>query len=234
MNNSRNRDVKFNLFPPIPPFTKGGLSGDYGFTLLELMISLVLLVIIIVIIVGAMRLGFRSVDAGEKKIESLERIRASFNIMDSQIQSQIPLSYDEEGVKKYYFTGDKESLQFSTNYSIWGGQKGYVIVTYRVSSEGNGKPVLYASENIVGIEGSRETKLLDAFDDIYFEYFYKDPTEEAGNWVEQWTDSSTIPEKIKVHLVTGAKDLSLILPVRIRKSMIPSSIPASTDNDEDE
>lgn len=234
MNTSRNRDTKFNLFPPIHPFTKGGLREDYGFTLLELMISLVLLVIIIVIIVGAMRLGFRSVDAGEKKIESLERIRASFNIMDSQIQSQIPLSYDEEGIKKYYFIGEKDSLQFSTNYSIWGGQKGYVIVTYRVSSEGNGKPVLYASENIVGIEGSRETKLLDAFDDIYFEYFYKDPTEEAGNWVEQWTDSSTIPEKIKVHLVTGAKDLSLILPVRIRKSMMPSSIPASTDNDEDE
>jgi prepilin-type N-terminal cleavage/methylation domain-containing protein len=232
MNNLQNRDTKFNLFPP---FTKGGLRGDYGFTLLELMISLVLLVIIIVILVGAMRLGFRSVDAGEKKIESLERIRASFNIIESQIQSQIPLTYDEEEVRKYYFTGEKDSLQFSTNYSIWGGQKGYVIVTYRVSSEGNGKPVLYASENIVGIEDSREVKLLDAFDDIYFEYFYKDPTEEAGNWVEQWTDDSTIPEKIKVHLVTGERDLSIIIPVRIRQSMQTSLAPTEeTGGDEEE
>lgn len=233
MNNSRNRDTKFNLLPPIPPLTKRGLREDYGFTLLELMISLVLLVIIIVIIVGAMRLGFRSVDAGEKKIESLERIRASFNIMDSQIQSQIPLSYDEEGVRKYYFAGEKASLQFSTNYSIWGGQKGYVIVTYMVSTEGKGKPVLYASENIVGIEGSRETKLLDAFDDIYFEYFYKAPTEEAGNWVEQWTDSSTIPEKIKVHLVTGEKDLSMIIPVRIGRSMLQTSLVLPTEEIEE-
>jgi prepilin-type N-terminal cleavage/methylation domain-containing protein len=231
MNNLQNRDTKFNLFPPIPPFTKGGLRGDYGFTLLELMISLVLLVISIVILVGAMRLSFRSVDAGEKKIESLERIRASFNIIDSQIQSQIPLTYDEEGVREYYFTGEKDSMQFSTNYSIWGGQKGYVIVTYRVSSEENGKPVLYASENIVGIEGSRETKLLDAFDAIYFEYFYKDPTEEAGNWVEQWTDSSTIPEKIKVHLVTGERDLSLIIPVRIRQSMQTSLAPGEQEEE---
>jgi len=239
MNNLQNRDTKFNLFPikngdcfigrndlfamtnpPIPPFTKGGLRGDYGFTLLELIISIVLLGIIIVIIAGAMRLGFRSVDSGEKKIESLERMRASLDIIDSQIQSQIPLTYDEEGERKYYFTGEKESLQFSTNYSIWGGQKGYVIVTYEVSSEGDGKPVLYASENIVGIEGSRVTKLLDAFDAIYFEYYYKDITAEEGNWVEQWTDSSTIPEKIKVHLVTGERDLSIIIPVRIGKSMM--------------
>lgn len=227
MNNLQNRDTKFNLFPPIPSFTKGGLRGDYGFTLLELMISLVLLVIIIVIIVGAMRLGFRSVDSGEKKIESLERMRASLDIIDSQIQSQIPLTYDEEGERKYYFAGEKDSLQFSTNYSIWGGQKGYVIVTYivltegkGVSTEGKGKPVLYASENIVGIEGNRETKLLDAFDAIYFEYYYKDITAEEGNWVEQWTDSSTIPEKIKVHFVTGERDLSIIIPVRIGKSMM--------------
>ena len=196
------------------------LNSRRGFTLLELMISIVLLGIIIVIIIGAMRLGFRSVDSGEKKIESLERIRASLDIIDSQIQSQIPLTYDEEGERKYYFTGEKDSLQFSTNYSIWGGQKGYVIVAYEVSSEDDGKPVLYASENIVGIEGSRVTKLLDAFDTIYFEYFYKDPTEEKGNWIEQWTDSSTIPEKIKVHLVTGQRDLSIIIPVRIGKSMM--------------
>lgn len=206
---------------------------EKGFTLLELMISLVLLVIIIVILVGAMRLGFRSVDAGEKKIESLERIRASSNIIDAQIQSLIPLTYDEEGERKYYFTGGKGSLQFSTNYSIWGGQKGYVIVTYRVSSEGNGKPVLYASENIVGIESSKETKLLDAFDALYFEYFYKDPTEEVGNWVEQWTDSSNIPEKIKLHLVTGERDLSIIIPVRTRSSMMQTSSEPLTEETEE-
>ncbi len=233
---------------PIPPFDpsvspltkvmtrrggiKGGLKGAFGFTLLELLISIVMLGIIILIIVGAMRLGFRSVDAGEKKMESLERIRASFNIMDSQIQSLVPLTYVEEGETKFYFAGDKESLQFSTNYSIWGGQKGYVVVTYKVLSEDNGKPALYASENIVGIGSSEETKLLDNFDALYFEYFYKDPTEEVGTWVEQWTDTLNMPEKIKVHLVKGERDLSIIIPVRTRKSML--EIPSESSGEEEE
>src|SRR4030042_4056974 len=110
-------------------------------------------------------------------------------------------------------------MQFSTNYSIWGGEKGYVIVTYKVESGDYGKQALYASENIVGIEEERETKLLDAFDGIYFEYFYKDPTEEEGKWVEQWTDDVYIPEKVKLHLIEGTRDFSMIIPFRTRESI---------------
>jgi general secretion pathway protein J len=209
------------------------LKKSKGFTLLELLISIVMLGIIIVILVGALRLGFRSVESGEKKIESLERMRVSLSIIDSQIQSQIPLTYQEEETTKYYFTGEKDSLQFSTNYSIWGGQKGYVIVAYSVSPEEEGKAVLYASEHIVGVEETKETKLLDAFDDIYFEYFYKGPTDEVGNWVEQWTDTSKIPGKIKVHLMSGKKDLSLIIPVRIGRSMLQTALD-TTEPDEEE
>jgi general secretion pathway protein J len=212
--------------PPHPPLNKGGrrggklvLRGNCGFTLLELIISIALIGIIVLIIGSAMRLGFRSVNSGEKRIESLERIRASLNILDSQIQSEIPLTYDDEGVRKYYFKGEREFMQFTTNHSIWGGESGYVTVTYKVESGDNGRQVLYASENIVGMESKRDTKLFDAFEMIYFEYFYKDPTEEKGEWVEQWTDEVNIPEKVRFHLVEGTKDLSIIIPFRTRGSL---------------
>ncbi len=242
MKNPWNRENPITPFnnPPLPPFSKGGQGrikkkggkggfekrgarGDHGFTLLELLISIVMLGIIILIVTGAMRLGFRSVDAGEKKTESLERFKASLNIIDSQIQSLFPIMYNEQGTVNSNFTGSRESLQFSTNYSIWGVQKGYVTVSYNVSSEDTGKPVLYASESIMGTEGSKDVKLLDNFDEIYFEYFYKDPTEEEGKWVEEWTDTANIPEKIRLHLVSGQRDLSFIIPVRVKQSIVQSS-----------
>lgn len=194
-----------------------------GFTLLELTISITLIGIIVLIIAGATRLGFRSVDSGERKIESLERLRSSLNIIDSQIQSEIPLTYDDNGVRKYYFKGEKGFMQFTTNYSVWSGQMGYVLATYTVTSNVSGKQVLNVSENTVGIESKREAKLLDSFNEIYFEYFYKDPTEEQGNWVGEWTDETTIPEKVKLHLVEGVKDLSIIIPMRTKSPITLTS-----------
>jgi general secretion pathway protein J len=192
-------------------------SRRLGFTLLELMISISMLVIIILIISGAMRLGFRSVTAGEKKVESLERLRTSLSIINAQIQSGFPMTISDQGEKKYYFQGTGKSLQLSTNYSVWGGQRGYVIVNYRVERDASGKESLYASEHIVGMEASRETKLLDAFDEIRFDYSEAELTGEGGDsWVEEWTDDTTIPSKIRLHLLSGMKERSMIIPVRAR------------------
>lgn len=192
---------------------------DAGFTLLELTISIMLIGIIVLIVVGAMRLGMRSVESGERKIDSSERAQSSLNIIDSQIQSFVPLSYvSEDGTRTYYFKGERESMQFSTNYSIWGGERGYVTVTYSVRTGDSGRQVLYASENVVGMEGTRETSLFDSFERIYFEYFFKEPTEQEGKWVDQWTDDTSTPKKVRLHFIEGPNDLSMIIPFRVRGS----------------
>ena len=108
---------------------------------------------IVVIAMGAMRLGSRSVAAGEKKMDDQERFRTVLSLIDAQIQSQLPLTYEEAGNRKYYFRGDGKTLRFSTSYSIWSGRKGYVIVDYRVEADDSGREVLSASEQIPGIDG---------------------------------------------------------------------------------
>lgn len=205
-------------------------AAQTGFTLLELMISIALIGVIVLILTGAMRLGFRSVDAGEKKIEALERFRTSLNIVEAQIQSEIPLTHvDEDGSTKYYFKGDATTMEFSTNYSLWSGQAGYVLVRYNVAPDSSQQKSLLISENIIGMAASRETKLFDSFDEISFEYFYKGPTDEEGSWIQQWTDDTTIPEKVKLHLVRGREDLSMIIPMRTRGTLSrqPSAVVAA-------
>jgi general secretion pathway protein J len=205
-------------------------SRKAGFTILELTISISLIGLIVLIILGALRLGYRSIESGEKRIEYLERIRSSFNIIDSQIQSFSALTYnDDMGVKKYYFIGKRGLLQFSTNYSVWGGEKGYVVATYTVVPAENGKQFLYVTEHVVGLEQTREVKLFDHFDAIYFEYFFKDPTEEAGKWVEEWTEEESVPEKVRIHFIEGAKDLPMIIPLRINTSLTGQDVEDNAD-----
>ncbi|MEW6586849.1 MAG: prepilin-type N-terminal cleavage/methylation domain-containing protein [Nitrospirota bacterium] len=192
-----------------------------GFTLLELTISITLLAVVVVIVVGAMRIGMRSVESGERKIESLERLRSSMSILDAQIQSHIPLTYvqEGEGTSQFYFKGERESLQFATNYSVWGGQRGFVLASYSVLTDDRGRRILSVSENIINMEGKRETKLFDSFDQIYFEYLYRDPMQEEGQWVDRWTETSLLPEKIRVHFVQGVQDASLVIPLRVRGAL---------------
>jgi len=186
-----------------------------GFTLLELMISIAILGIIVVIVAGAMKLGIQSVERGERKIDALERMRTSLNIVEAQIQCMTSLTYDDNGEKKRYFKASRDSLQFSTNYSIWGGQRGYTIVSYDIGTDNNGKQSMKATETVVGMSNSRETSLMGSLDKIYFEYFSKGPTDEKGSWVDDWTDDVNIPEKVKLHLVSAQNDFTLIIPIRI-------------------
>jgi prepilin-type N-terminal cleavage/methylation domain-containing protein len=204
---------------------KQPFPSERGFTLLELLISMTLLVVILVITLGALRISSRSVAAGEKKMESQERFRTALSILDAQIQSQVPLTYEEDGQKKYYFSGNRKTLRLSSNHSIWGGQKGYVVVDYRVEADHTGKEVLYASEQIPGIEGRQDTRLIEATE-ISFEYFHKDPTEEQGKWMDQLSDGTTIPEKIRFQMINGTKSLSLVFPVRVRGKIL--TIPGGT------
>jgi general secretion pathway protein J len=186
-----------------------------GFTLLELIISITLVAIIVLIVAGAASLGYRSFSTGERKLNAIERLRASLIIIDAQIQSGVPLTLEDGGVKQYYFVGEQDSLKFSTNHSIWGGQRGYVIVNYRVEADNQGKRTLFASENKVGMENQKETKLLEGFNEITFDYFKQDTTEEEGEWVTQWVDEEMMPAKIRLNLVRGSTSLAYIMPVRV-------------------
>ena len=200
-------------------------GGTRGFTLLELLISITLLVLIVMITMGAMRIGSRSLSAGERRMEDQERFRTVLSVIDAQIQSQVPLVYEDAGNSRYYFRGDNKTLRFATNYSIWGGRAGYVIVSYGVETTDTGKDVLLASEQVPGVEGQRNTRLIEA-EGISFEYFHKDPSEEQGKWIEALLDGTVVPERIRLHIASGAKPFTLEFPVRVFEEMTATQAPA--------
>ena len=199
--------------------TRKSLFGQQGFTLLELLISITLLAVIVLITSGVMRLGFRSAESGRSKIESLDRFRTSLNIIESQIQSAFLLkktagtSVDEDFAQ---FKGDRKSLQLRSLYSLWGGTKGPVLASYRIADEMGGRKTIYVSESPIAISDvTKETKLIDNAKDIFFEYYYKGPTDEKGKWVEEWTDKETLPDKIRLTIDRDSKVLALIIPLKI-------------------
>jgi general secretion pathway protein J len=201
-----------------------------GFTLLELLISIALLSVIVLIVGGAMRMGFRSTESGQKKIDSLERFRTSINIIESQLQSAFIIrrtgtTYDENFTQ---FIGDRSSMQFRSLYSLLGGARGPVEVTYVVKEDISGKRAIFGSENlIVYTEPLREIRLIDNASDIYFEYFEKGPTDEKGHWTNEWTSKDNLPEKVRLNIDNDGRLFSLIIPLRTAMLNFRPGVPGS-------
>ena len=200
------------------------VSSRAGFTLLELLISISILGLMIIILMGVLRLGVRSVESGEKKIAASERIRIALNMIDAQIRSAFPLTREVNGENKFYFKGERTSLELTTHYSIWEGEIGYCLVSYRLVEGERNKWALWASEGKAGQEIKREIKLLDGLDNLSFEYFYKDPTESQGKWVEQWTEEKFLPEKIRLQATGPFRLPPLIFQIKTGWSSSPPTV----------
>ena len=194
-----------------------------GFTLLELLISITMLALVIGIISGALSLASQSMNRGAAKIDNLERLKTSFSLVESQIQSLFVSQYADQGEMKNLFSGQKDRLLFSSNYSIWGGIKGNTAVEYAVGVDDRGKQYLHVTENTVGLETKRATVLFAGYDKIFFEYLLTDINGDV-KWVDEWPKEQTgIPEKININLVSGASSMSLIVHIYVKAPVGSSS-----------
>ncbi|MGA1867000.1 MAG: type II secretion system protein J [bacterium] len=63
--------------------------NENGFTLLELLISISILAMILAIIMGAMRLGSKAWDSGERRIEKYQRVRVVYDLISEDIRSMV-------------------------------------------------------------------------------------------------------------------------------------------------
>jgi general secretion pathway protein J len=187
-----------------------------GFTLLELLISLALLSLIVVIVGGSLRMGSRSAESGQRKIETLERFRTSLNIMESQLQSayavkRTGINYDDDFNQ---FVGDRSSMQFRSLYSLLGAAKGPVEVTYTVREDGGRKVIVGSEKLVVFDESLREIRLIDNASDIYFEYYDKGATDEKGEWTNEWSSKDSLPEKVRLVIDNDGRLFSLVVQLR--------------------
>lgn len=171
-----------------------------------------MLLAVILIVTGAFRAGNRAVETGGNRIESLERTRTSLRVLDAQVQSYLPMTFDTPQGRKHYFAGDAETLRLATGFSAL-GHRGPVVASYRVEAGPDGRRRLILAESTPGMENSREALLLEGFEAVRIEYFKKDINGEPL-WLDRWEDGQGAPSRIRFHFVSRGRELNLIIPTR--------------------
>jgi prepilin-type N-terminal cleavage/methylation domain-containing protein len=187
-------------------------ASRHGFTLLELLISLAMLLAVILVVTGAFRAGNRAVETGGSRIEALERARTSVHILDAQVQSFLPMTFDTPQGRRHYFAGDAETLRLATSFSAL-GHRGPVVASYRAEAGPDGRRRLILAEHSPGMENSREALLLEGFEALRIAYFTKDINGETL-WLDRWEDDKGAPAKIRLRVESRGREFDLVIPAR--------------------
>lgn len=178
-----------------------------GFTLMETLIAITIFSLIAVIMAVTVKLCLRSVEKGDKKVESIERLRAAVRVIESQLQSFVPMMYSDNGSTKkfYYFKGSSDEFVFVSNVSAWGRDRGIVAVKYAVNPDGD----LVLTEWDMLKDNKRSIVLLKNMKSMSFNFTVKKP-EDIDAKTETTVDKTDyLPEYVQISSPIFENDINV-------------------------
>ena len=202
-----------------------------GFTLLELLISLTIIGLILVIVFGALRIGARAWEKGERDVETRQIQRIVLDNMKRQIASTCLREIMSKDQKGFFFRGDRESMEFMSRLPMVPTTRSGMVYVKYVVREGEGgekkRLMLYEKDVVLidkekGVEDQDEAdffELIPGAESIEFEYL-KGPEDKDRDpqWQETWDpDKDTgIPLAVKIILKEDADVAPIYVIARLQ------------------
>ncbi len=189
-------------------FTLLSLRPARGFTLLELLISLVLMSLVSLGVYGALGFGADALERGTSRSIENQRVRAALALIVRKLKSAYPLMLLVDGERLVYFFGDEEELRFVASADrpeIGGLEK----VSYFIREEDGRRglwmrvsaptlPADLAEERDGSL--SLEAEVLSDVDELVWEYFGQRQDEDEEAWHETWSgeEEPKLPQAVRL------------------------------------
>lgn len=197
---------------------------QFGFTLLELLIAMVLMAIMMTLLLGGLRIGASSWEQGERRAEQVSRMLVTQNFLRTYVSGALPLIESApETVSAavrptppaLLFRGDEETLEYVATLppQVRGGL--YKFELY-VAGDGRSKNLKLAMRPFSALTGSEggepieDVVLLEGLDALRITYFGK-PAREDGfggerrpRWQDEWRQQF-MPELIRMDITVSGE-----------------------------
>jgi len=193
-------------------------SIEAGFTLLELLISITLLGFILVLLFGGLRLGVRSWDAVQQKVDVLNSVRSIESFLRREMEMTYPHRWKSALGQPLAFLGERHKISFVAQLPGRVGTGGLHAISLELEQTGTGRrlvwrhaPVTSAMQDFSPLAQAPEMILawseLNSVDDIWLSYFGTINENTAPSWVDQWDSKTRLPAliRIQVKFASGAE-----------------------------
>lgn len=190
---------------------RGAHSGQDGFTLLELLISLTLLGMMLVLLFGGLRLGVRSWDSVQKQVDNLNSVRSVESFLRREMERIYPYRWKVVPGQPYAFVGDRHKVNFVAPLPSRIGVGGLYAIAMELEQTSNGRRLTWRylpadpqMTDFSALERVPEMVLvgaeLNAVDDIWLSYFGRDTEGAAPHWVDHWDSVAAMPLLIRIQV----------------------------------
>ncbi len=185
-----------------------------GFTLVELLLSMVLLGMILVLAYSGLRTSTRAVDRGEDYIDRINRVRLVQQFLRDQLSRSLPLIMDDQDRAQddvpnvIIFEGSDDSMRWVAPMPGYLGRGGPHEQVLKLERSAEGYELLYAFQLLGTTEASDPMDnpdrppvvLLDQIESGSFQYMTVDDEQEPTDWLDDWEDPSVSPLVVRIEL----------------------------------
>ncbi|MGH8159470.1 MAG: prepilin-type N-terminal cleavage/methylation domain-containing protein [Rhodanobacter sp.] len=204
-----------------------------GFTLLEVLASLVLLALLLVGVYSGIRTATHSVRSGTAAIERIDQIRSAEDFLRRELaQSMIqPISHNEQG-EAIYFEGSAREMRYVAPLPGYLGKLGPQLQRLQLVNDGKGGLRLELSLAVSPPDGQPPRPLgdpqvlLDHIKDGSFGYRGVDGQGQPVPWSGTWADGRMLPQLVRIQLRPEGGQGWPQLDVPLRANPLNSNGPA--------
>jgi general secretion pathway protein J len=178
-----------------------------GFTLLEVLASLVLLALLLIGVYSGLRTATHSVRSGTAAVERIDQIRSAQQFLQRELAQSLtqPISHNDRG-ESIYFQGSAREMRYVAPLPGYLGKLGPQLQSLQLVDNGHGDSSLVLSLALLPPDGQppkplgEPQVLLDHIHDGSFSYRGIDVVGHAVPWSATWADGRLLPLVVRIAL----------------------------------
>ena len=176
-----------------------------GFTLLEVLISIVLFGIVLSLLIGGFRFSTRAWDRSEEYATDTANLQAIHRIFRNTLGRAFPVTVDEDAESLFAFAGNENSVRFAAFLPPYPDQAGLYEVQFNITrvqeryqlrmSREAFSPESFPNEET---EEAGTTVLLETETPIAFSFFGGPADEQEPDWQSDWDSGNGYPALVRL------------------------------------
>ena len=195
---------------------------SHGFTLVELLVSLVVLALIALTMTAALRFVIRAVASTDQRREQLEELTLGLSFLRGELQRTEPMMRKVDGRQLVMFAGGPDRLRFVNVEPPYLAGSPYTAFEVAIEPDAGAWRIAVrraaldpAEPDLAVVETVEPRTVLRLTQPVQFSFWGRERPREPPAWHEQWPIGAFLPDAVR--LAGGAEPgwPELVVPLRI-------------------